>query len=239
MTRLSPCAVLALALLLSACGGEDGDATGDPDVVRPVELTTSTPAPTTAGTADDEDDEDEATQEEDGTGGDDTGVPDDAAAQEPDTWATFTQEPGEIPRADGDEVFADDPRVQAVREFNAEFARAATAGDPQRAEWLATLDPAGYEDLMAILGEEFGKQYPGPLPFTVLDVTELEDGTGSVQGCIISEGFALGPEGVTGGTVTSIEYALTPGTQDDPWLVQAMWAGAYDCSAVDVEGVAW
>ncbi|GAA5159320.1 hypothetical protein [Ornithinimicrobium tianjinense] len=217
----------ALALALSACGGDEAGA--DPAAAVPVQLSTSAPAAPS-----DTDDEDEAET-----------TADDAAATtgpagEPDTWATFTEEPGQLPPADGATAFADDPRVLAVREFNAEFARAASENDPQRAAWLATLDPAGYEDLMAMLSEEFGKQYPGPLPMTVVDVAELEDGTGSVQGCIISEGFATGGEGYTGSTITSVEYALVPDpSEEGSWLVQKIWAGAYDCSSVDVEATAW
>ena len=64
---------------------------------------------------------------------------------------------------------------------------------------------------------------------------------------VVSEraGLVMNPEakvkllGVQVGTVTSIEYALTPDDEEGAWLVQAMWAGAYDCSAVDVHGVAW
>lgn len=224
-------ALLLPALLLAACGSAD-DVSSGPAAVTPVQLATATPTPSAAGPAEsadptEETDDDETTADEEDPG-------------EPGTWATFTEEPGMIPRTDGDEVFADDPRVVAVRAFNEEFARAATAGDPQSPGWLATLDPAGYEGLMDVLGEEFGKQYPGPLPFSVIDVTELEDGSGSVQGCLVSEGFAMGPEGVSGSTVTPIEYALTAHPEEEgAWLVQAMWAGAYDCSAVDVEGTAW
>lgn len=226
---------LPLGLLLTACGGAEEGSPADPAAPTPVQLSTAPPTPTAPSgeTAEAETADDSAGGEEDEEGAA-------AGASDPGTWATFTEEPGMIPRTDGDEVFADDPRVVAVRTFNEEFARAATAGDPQSPGWLETLDPEGYDGLMAVLGEEFGKQYPGPLPFSVIDVTELEDGSGSVQGCLVSEGFAMGPEGVTGSTVTPIEYALSAHPeQEGAWLVQAMWAGAYDCSAVDVEGTTW
>lgn len=224
-------ALLLPVLLLGACGGAEATSS-DPAAATPVQLATATPTPAAAPSTESADPDVEETAAD--------GTVADGDPGEPGTWATFTEEPGMIPRTDGDEVFADDPRVVAVRAFNAEFARAATAGDPQSPGWLATLDPAGYDGLMAVLGEEFGKQYPGPLPFRVIDVTELEDGSGSVQGCLVSEGFAMGPEGVTGSTVTPIEYALTAHPDEEgAWLVQAMWAGAYDCSAVDVEGTAW
>src|SRR5699024_5981978 len=146
--------LLPLGLLLTACGG-DADASGGPADVTPVELTTSTAsaAPTGERTDEPAEDAEDTVGDGDGDGGGDD--PEDG----PDTWATFTEEPGQIPRSDGNEVFADDPRVEAVRAFNEEFARAATAGDPQRADWLATLDPEGYDGLMEVLGEEFGKQY--------------------------------------------------------------------------------
>lgn len=160
--------------------------------------------------------------------------------EEPEVWATFTDEPGPIAPSGGAEAFADDPRVELVTTFNEEFARAATANDPRRPEWLATLNEDSYDTLMEFFGEEFGKTYPGPLPFSVLSVEDgEEEGTASVQGCIISEGFALGPEGITGQSVTPLEYALVQDPATEGWLVDAVWAGAYDCSTTTVEARAW
>lgn len=228
--------VLPLALLLGGCAatgsGEEADATDDA-AVTPSALTSATAEPTPSPTPSPPptDAGEDATAPEDGDGDD---------VEDPEVWATFTAEPGQTP-GDVSEAFADDPRLQAVLTFNEEFARAVTANDPQRAQWLATLDESNYDALMDYLGDEFGKEYPGPLPFTPVDVGPgSEEGTASVQGCIISAGFALGPEGVTGATVTSIEYALVEDpAEPDAWLVEAMWAGAYDCSTTNVPGRLW
>lgn len=233
---------LPLALMLSACGGgQDGDATGDATApVAPGALAGSTqtaaptPTPTPTPEPTDEGDDADATS----VGGEEPQDPDEI--EDPEVWATFTAEPGRTP-GDVSEAFADDARLQAVLTFNAEFARAVTANDPRRAAWLQTLDESNYEALMDYLGDEFGKEYPGPLPFTPLDVGDSsEDGTASVQGCIISSGFALGPDGATGATITSIEYALVEDpAEPDAWIVHAMWAGAYDCSMTDVPARLW
>lgn len=229
---------LPLVLLLAACGG--ADAAQDDTLPSPNALASETAEPTPDAAADDEPEETEEETEdaEESEDADDDGATEEDA--EPEVWATFTEEPGPLPPADAEEVFGDDERVQAVRTFNAEFARAATANDPQRAEFLATIAPEGQDGLMDYLGEEFGKNYPGPLPFTLLDVTDGdEEGTSSVQGCIISSGFALGAEGMTGQSVTSIEYALVADPAEEGWLVEAIWAGDYDCSTVTVEARAW
>lgn len=231
--------LLPLALVLAGCAGDGG--TGDDPTVTPGALSgsagTTTPAPTTGATpTDDADDTSPDTGDATAQGSEED--PDEV--EDPEVWATFTAEPGRIPD-DVSEAFADDPRLQAVRAFNEEFARAVTADDPRRPDWLATLDESNYEALMDYLGEEFGQEYPGPLPFTPLDVGPgPEDGTASVQGCIISSGFALGPDGLTGTVVTSIEYALVEDpAEPDAWLVHAMWAGAYDCTTTDVPARLW
>lgn len=235
--RRSGLLLLPLALMLGACAGDGAGAGGGADdaTVTPGALTSGTAGPTPSPTPSQPpaDDDDVTTGPEDASEGEDD-------LDEPEVWATFTAEPGQTP-GDVSEAFADDPRLQAVLTFNEEFARAVTANDPQREQWLATLDENNYDALMDYLGDEFGKEYPGPLPFTPLDVGPgSEEGTASVQGCLISSGFALGAEGVTGATVTSIEYALVEDPADpDAWLVEAMWAGAYDCSTTDVPGRLW
>jgi hypothetical protein len=233
--------LLAPALVLGACADADGAVEhGDAAAVTPGALagSTSPAATSTPGVPPTEQAEETVSAAGQDGPGPEQGDPDEV--EDPEVWATFTAEPGRAPD-DVSEAFADDPRLQVVLTFNEEFARAVTADDPRRAQWLATLDEDSYPALMDYLGDEFGKDYPGPLPFTPLDVGPgSEDGTASVQGCIISSGFALGPEGLTGATVTSIEYALVEDpAQSDAWLVQAMWAGAYDCSTTDVPARLW
>ena len=238
-SRLAGLLLIPPVLVLGACSDGSGSSADDTATVTPGALAGSseTPTPTPAATPDEAPETEQPDDQTDDPAVDD---PDQEDPEDPEVWATFTEEPGFAP-GDVSEAFADDARLQAVLTFNQEFARAVTADDPQRADWLATLDEGNYEALMDYVGEEFGKEYPGPLPFTPLDVGPGdEDGTASVQGCIISSGFAVGPEGVTGATVTSIEYALVQDpTQADAWLVHAMWAGAYDCATTDVPARLW
>lgn len=229
-------AALPLALLLAACGG--GGQAGPSDALpSPTPLAPATKAPATTAPEVDEGTEDSSSPAPTGgEGADGAGT----TGEEPEVWATFTQDPGPIAPTDGAEAFGDDPRVQVVTTFNEEFARAATDDDPRRPEWLATLNQDSYDTLMEYFGEEFGKTYPGPLPFAVLGVEDgPEEGTASVHGCIVSEGFALGGDGMTGQRVTPIEYALVQDPATEGWLVDAVWAGAYDCSTTTVEARAW
>lgn len=234
-----PGVALALTslLVLGACGGDTDVPTSSPTALGSQAGadagddagSTSAAAPTGDQTGDGaEEPSDDSAQDQEG--------------EESDTWATFTEEPAPLSPDEG--AFADDPRVQAVTLFNEELARAATDNDPERAQWLETLNEDSLTTLQDTFAEEFGRTYPGPLPFRVLDVADLEDGTGSVQGCMITDGFSVGApgegEGMTGLVVSSIEYSLVEDPADEgTWLVDAIYAGAYDCSTTDVEARSW
>lgn len=247
----TPALTLAMALTLAACGGDDDVARSSPSALSAdggddapataeVEPTTAEP---TGSEADTEDSEDTAADAE-GSGDADEEAEGSADGEdgEPDTWATFTEEPPPVAMDPGE--LADDPRVQAVTRFNEQLARAATADDPERPEWLATLNEDSLPTLRENFAEEFGRTYPGPLPYEVLDVQDLEDGTASVQGCLVTDGFSVGPvgegEGMTGMVVSSIEYSLVEDpAEEGAWLVDAIYAGAYDCSSTSVEARTW
>ncbi|WP_299519476.1 hypothetical protein [uncultured Serinicoccus sp.] len=238
--RLLACC--ALPLVLGACGGSSGVPESSPTalssddaVAATDEPTTEEAAPTSAETAPEEQATDEASEDE-GDG------EDEGAEDLPDTWATFTAEPPPLVVEEGE--LDDDPRVRAVGRFNEAFARAATADDPRDEGWLATLDEDGHDGLVEVFVEEFGRAYPGPLPFTPLQVTELEDGTWSVQGCMVTDGFSADPsrsdDGMTGLEVSSIEYSLVddPGAEGD-YLVEALYSGTINCSTTEVETRSW
>ena len=230
--------VAVLPLVLAACGTSDDVPQSSPSALTPQQE--STKEPTTEET------EAEPTTEEATETGEaaDEGQDEDAAGStdRPDTWATFTAEPPPV-SADPEEL-AGDPRVEAVQRFNETFARAASADEARDEEWLATMDEDGYDGIMEILGEEFGRAYPGPLPYAPLSVSEIEDGTWSVQGCMVTDGFSVesagSGDGVTGLEVSSVEYELVEDPDDDgAYLVQALYAGLLNCSTTEVETDSW
>ncbi|WP_130014378.1 hypothetical protein [Serinicoccus sediminis] len=228
----------ALPVLLGACGGSADVPQSSPTPLASDDAGRSTGGPSTEQPAPTSADTEEATGEQPPA---DAG-PEEGTGDEPGTWATFTAEPP--PLAVDEEALQDDPRVLAVARFNEAFARAATADDPRDEEWLATLDEAGHAGLVEVFAEEFGRAYPGPLPYTPLQVTELEDGTWSVQGCMVTDGFSADPtrsdDGMTGLEVSSIEYSLVddPGAEGD-YLVEALYSGTINCSTTEVETRSW
>ncbi|MFK5584783.1 hypothetical protein [Serinicoccus sp. LYQ131] len=248
----APALTLAMALTLAACGGDDDASRSSPSALSADDgddaPSTAEVEPTTAEPTGSDEDSDNSAADSEGAGDDDEesqGSADEDGGGEdgdPDTWATFTEEPPPVAMDPGG--LADDPRVQAVTRFNEQLARAATADDPERPEWLATLNEDSLPTLRENFAEEFGRTYPGPLPYEVLDVQDLEDGTASVQGCLVTDGFSVGPvgegEGMTGMVVSSIEYSLVEDpAQEGAWLVDAIYAGAYDCSSTSVEARTW
>ncbi|WP_298888657.1 hypothetical protein [uncultured Serinicoccus sp.] len=227
----------ALPLLLGACGTSSDVPESSPTALSSDDAAAGTDEPTTeeaAPTSEETSEEQQSPEEEQSSG--------EAAEDRPDTWATFTAEPPPLVVEEGE--LDEDPRVLAIERFNEAFARAATADDPRDEGWLATLDEAGHEGLVEVFEEEFGRAYPGPLPFTPLQVTELEDGTWSVQGCMVTDGFSADPsrsdDGMTGLEVSSIEYSLVddPGAEGD-YLVEALYSGTINCSTTEVETRSW
>lgn len=228
----------ALPLVLGACG-----TSSDVPESSPTALASDDAIPTSAEPTGEESEptteeaQESAAAEE---SADEEGVA--AEDDEPETWATFTAEPPPVSVEEGD--LDEDPRVQAVARFNEAFARAATADDPDDEEWLATLDESGHDGLVEVFEEEFGRSYPGPLPYTPLQVTELEDGTWSVQGCMVTDGFSADPsrsdDGMQGLEVSSIEYSLVTDRDDEEeYLVEALYSGALNCSTTEVETRSW
>ncbi|ANS79097.1 hypothetical protein SGUI_1701 [Serinicoccus hydrothermalis] len=232
--------VAALPLALAACGGSDDLPESSPTAMASDDGPQATAAPTTQEPEPTGEEPEETAASEDDDEDADAGT--EGSTDQPDTWATFTAEP---PPVDVDtEELEGDPRVEALRRFNETFARAASADAPQDEEWLATMDEGGYDGIMEILGEEFGRSYPGPLPYTPLSVSELEDGTWSVQGCMVTDGFSVesagSGDGVTGLEVSSVEYELIEDPGDEgAYLVQALYAGLLNCSTTEVETDSW
>src|SRR5690606_23115007 len=100
--------------------------------------------------------------------------------------------PAAAPSGD-DGQWDDDPRVEIVREWAEEYARAATAGDPAREEWPGTMTGEAREDRMALIETGRGWPYPGPAPFTVTEAGARDNGRAAVEACVLARGFAAAP----------------------------------------------
>lgn len=229
---------VVLPLVLGACGTSSDVPESSPTALASDDAIPTSAEPTGEESEPTTEEAQESTADEESA--DEEGVA--AEDDQPETWATFTAEPPPVSVEAGE--LEEDPRVQAVVRFNEAFARAATADDPRDEEWLATLDESGHDALVEVFEEEFGRAYPGPLPYAPLQVTELEDGTWSVQGCMVTDGFSADPsrsdDGMQGLEVSSIEYSLVTDPDDEEeYLVEALYSGALNCSTTEVETRSW
>lgn len=221
--------LLAAAALLAACGGADEDPAGptslgvrSPSVSTPGDDATSITAAAT-----------EAPETSDASAT--TAVPD--AADE-----TGTPPPPAAAPSD-EEEWDDDPRAEIVREWAEEYARAASAGDPDREDWLETMTGEAVEDRMLLIEDDLGWRYPGPVPLTVTQVVDREEGTAAVEACVLARGFAEDP--ATGAApeeelVYPMEFHLRAADDDaDDYVITGIYLGNQTCNGTEIERNAW
>ena len=89
--------------------------------------------------------------------------------------------------------------------------------------------------------EDRGLRFPGPAPYTPLDVVHQGSGA-QVHGCMVTDGFAVDP--ATGDPprprdVAEVAFALT--RTDGRWRVEGEFysTSRVDCTGVDVEERTW
>lgn len=134
---------------------------------------------------------------------------------------------------------SEDPRLSLVGRYAAEYARAATDSDPDRAEWLATMTEVGQGARGDLIEADLGWEYPGPLPFTITEVIE-QDGGAVVQACVMRDGFALQPEtGMRSGEILLMPLEFHLVDVDGDYLVDGLYTSDNRCDNVDVEARTW
>lgn len=217
----------ALAVLVAGCGGSDDAAAGPTSLgVRPTSVGTASAGPTSPTTS----------------------VPPTSDAVTttgaPDTSDRSGTPPPPAAAPHGDEGrWDDDPRVEIVREWAEEYARAATAGDPNLEDWLDTMTGEAREDRMALIETDLGWRYPGPVPLTVTQVVDRDGGRAAVEACVLARGFAEDP--ATGAPpedelVYPFEFHLRATDEErDDFVITGIYLGNQSCNGIDIERSAW
>jgi hypothetical protein len=137
--------------------------------------------------------------------------------------------------------FEDRPEVQALRSW----AAAATRDVNARHHRFPTarqfqVDSANtMSDVATSWRQEFDKYFPGPLPFTPIEVSR--SGRRSVvTTCVTSAGFSLRkPGGQPAERHAVIPVVFTMARQGDSWLLADIVGGTADCKGVQIAPVPW
>jgi hypothetical protein len=218
----------ALALLVAGCGGTDDEAAGPTNLgTRPTSVEADAAESTSAPEPSPEETSDAVTS---------------TAAPDPSDTTGTPPPPAAAPSGD-DGQWDDDPRVEIVREWAEEYARAATAGDPDLEDWLDTMTGEAREDRMALIETDLGWHYPGPVPFTVTQVVDRDNGRAAVEACVLARGFAADP--ATGAPpedelVYPFEFHLEATDDDrDDYVITGIYLGNQSCNGIDIERSAW
>lgn len=158
---------------------------------------------------------------------------------------------GQSPRSEGSEDDGgstsslssdeDEAPVQAAREWARLAARAINARSADFSETAPVSTPQGRRTMSKVAREDFGLEYPGPLPFTPIEV-ETQRRTSEIQACWMAYGFALDPSTGLPADAREVQLAtLTMAREGKQWKFDgiAFAQDASPCQDVDVKGVAW
>lgn len=168
-----------------------------------------------------------------GCGGDDP-VADPTPTPTPTVSETASPSPTATPTPES--PYENDPAVKAARAFAAAVARSINADDRSFRKTFPTLTPAGRKQVPPSFEIELGTDYPGPWPFTPVQIKGAGDRK-SVFGCYRG-GWALDRK--TGKPVNpkrikpfQFDVARVGGS----WKVDAMYSGTHDCKGVAITEV--
>jgi hypothetical protein len=159
-----------------------------------------------------------------------------ATSEEPSPTAEGEPEPTVKPLS----RYEDEAPVKVARRWAEVYATAVNDGDRRLRAIAPYTTPEGQERMVGYGAEDAGLFYPGPLPFTPLDV-KVNRSTGTVPMCMWLEGFALDrrtkqppkPRLVSGANMQLQK-------QGGKWKIEAVFtAGDLDCSQVSVKGRGW
>lgn len=133
--------------------------------------------------------------------------------------------------------FEDEATVRAMRRWAAALAEDLTVDDRSFGRSGRFLTPAGQENFVRYYDEEFGLEYPGPLPFTPVRVNTTGD-RADVVACIWTAGWGVDPR--TGQTVeareiTGVRTFLI--RQARAWKLDSGQTAPINCDDVRVRGV--
>ena len=171
---------------------------------------------------------------------------DDAKATDKPTESTSTSAaptPTATPTPTEDPLspFEDRPEVVALRSWADAAARDVNAGqrDFPTARQLQVDTEKVRSDVSVSWREDFGRYYPGPLPFTPVAVSGSKRES-RVTTCVLSAGFALKKQGGQPAEKREvIPVVFTMARQGGAWLLAGIVGGTADCGGVQVEEVQW
>jgi hypothetical protein len=137
--------------------------------------------------------------------------------------------------------FEADPAVMALRAWAAEAARTVNTGKYDSPALDQLMTPAFAKGIKAILGEDVGLTYPGPIPLQPVGVEVTNAHARVVKVCDMYEGFARSPKTKRPARAAKIAAAdVYVASNSGRWLVDDLTlASGFSCKGVKVARPTW
>lgn len=135
--------------------------------------------------------------------------------------------------------FENEAPVKVLRKWAAAYARDVNAHRSDLKSAQQYESPSGITVLPATATNDLGLHYPGPLPFTPVDV-KVAGHKAEVAVCVWGHGFAVDPKTNRPGQKKEIfPSTFEMSHHGRRWLVDNAVNGSADCGGVKVKGVTW
>lgn len=227
--------VAIAALILAACSGDEDPQEESADVTQ---ASTSSPEPTTEELV-------EPTTE----ASVDVEPTTEAPTEEPTTGEPTTEDPAEPEDPEDADAWVDagrfefdpDPRIAGLERYAIEYALAVNTADPDRPEWLATMNQVGQQNRGVVIGNDvdLGLYYPGPLPIEFFVVGQ-EGAWETVTACVLAQGFALDQQdGEPAQERNLVPITFYLDVVDGEYVYSDSLFADFSCDDVTVEELSW
>ena len=136
--------------------------------------------------------------------------------------------------------FEDEPTVKVARKLARAAALSVNKGDRSMNRIRPFVTDAGLSNFRRYFDEDFGRLFPGPLPFTPVGVRDLGGGRAEVPMCVWLDGFTVDKKSkapVKARNVVAGKFTLV--RQGGGWRVDAMIGENRSCDKTAVKGRAF
>jgi hypothetical protein len=135
--------------------------------------------------------------------------------------------------------FEDRVQVEVARKWAAAAAKSSSADDKTMSRIKPFVTPSGLTKMQGYFAEDIGKLFPGPVPFTPINV-RVEGGTAKVPMCMWTGGFAVDPKTKKPTDARRIDAGVFLMVRSGgKWKINDMVYAPHDCSKVVVKGRAF
>lgn len=138
-------------------------------------------------------------------------------------------------------AYESDPGIEAYRAWAAQAARTVNSGHYTSKALEALMTPTFAKTMKHVLGTEVGRYYPGPIPFTPINLRVPSATVHQSDGCLEANGFAQNPKTHKPAAAAKVvPITISTVDQGGTWVMNGLSGPAkISCTGVKIGTSTW